>query len=191
MDSENVPAISNARCKSGGERWTKMTSMQSHRPGRDGSIQNYHLVLSYLQSPYAEFILDGKKMIETRSYPLPQALISKKIVILRSEMGIEGVSSISDSEEIIESTRKGGSGRSPPSVWDGVPLCNPFVITIRIRLRMVLAVIMWTMHQSMDGHNNNYMIDQCMVGSWGNADITVMIMKKSMSQSAAFDRFLS
>jgi hypothetical protein len=75
-----------------------------------------HTELSFgleLQSPYAEFILDGKKTIETRSYPLPQALISKKIEILRSEMGIEGVSSISDSEEIIVSTRKGGRGRGP------------------------------------------------------------------------------
>jgi len=76
-----------------------------------------HTELSFgleLQSPYAEFILDGAKTIETRSYPLPQALISKKIVILRSEMGIEGVSSISDSDEIIVvSTRKGGRGRSP------------------------------------------------------------------------------
>jgi hypothetical protein len=66
-----------------------------------------------LQSPYAEFILDRTKTIETRTYPLPQALINKKIAILRSEMGVEGVSSISNREEILVSTtrRKEGSSR--------------------------------------------------------------------------------
>jgi len=47
-----------------------------------------------MQQPYAGLLLDGSKTIETRAYDLPRALIGKKIFILQSKKGSDGVSSI-------------------------------------------------------------------------------------------------
>eukprot|EP01084_Bolivina_argentea_P261114 441133_1 len=47
-----------------------------------------------MQKPWALYILSGKKSIETRSYSLPEALLNRKIEILESEKGIDGVSTL-------------------------------------------------------------------------------------------------
>lgn len=49
-----------------------------------------------MQVPFAGLLLDGKKTIETRAYDLPKALIGKKIYILQSKKGHDGVSTIKD-----------------------------------------------------------------------------------------------
>jgi hypothetical protein len=62
-----------------------------------------------LQSPMAEYLLQGKKTIETRSYDLPAALIGRRIDILRSVPGTAGVSSVGNSIAL-------GSDASPSPV---------------------------------------------------------------------------
>ncbi|KAL3761900.1 hypothetical protein ACHAW5_006129 [Stephanodiscus triporus] len=49
-----------------------------------------------LQSPYAEYLVDGTKTIETRSYPVPAGLMRRRIDVLRSDGGVDGVSSVPD-----------------------------------------------------------------------------------------------
>lgn len=59
-----------------------------------------------LQSPFAGYVLDGRKAIETRAYPLPPALLSSpdgreagrevRIDVLESSKGRDGVSSVPD-----------------------------------------------------------------------------------------------
>eukprot|EP01083_Nonionella_stella_P277101 942070_1 len=47
-----------------------------------------------MQQPWAASVLEGLKSIETRSYPLPSALIHRKIDILESKKGEDGVSAL-------------------------------------------------------------------------------------------------
>lgn len=47
-----------------------------------------------MQQPWSQHLLNGKKTIETRAYDLPKALIGKKIFILESKSGEDGISSI-------------------------------------------------------------------------------------------------
>jgi hypothetical protein len=47
-----------------------------------------------MQSPWAESLLEGRKIVETRSYVLPPSLIGKRIAILQSPPGVPGISSI-------------------------------------------------------------------------------------------------
>ena len=49
-----------------------------------------------MQQPYSAFVISGKKLIESRAYALPEALLDKKIEILQSEKGQDGVSSVPD-----------------------------------------------------------------------------------------------
>lgn len=50
-----------------------------------------------VQSPWAGRILDGTKTIETRRYPLPEALLGRAVWILESLEGDTGVSGLPDS----------------------------------------------------------------------------------------------
>ena len=47
-----------------------------------------------MQHPWSQLLLNGSKTIETRSYDLPKALIGKKILVLESQPGKDGVSSL-------------------------------------------------------------------------------------------------
>eukprot|EP00536_Pseudo-nitzschia_multiseries_P009455 jgi/Psemu1/325650/estExt_fgenesh1_pg.C_2640001 len=47
-----------------------------------------------LQKPWAGAVVDGKKLIETRSYTLPPSLIGRKIMIIESASGQAGVSGL-------------------------------------------------------------------------------------------------
>jgi hypothetical protein len=49
-----------------------------------------------VQSPFSQFILSGKKNIETRAYPLPLELIGIKILLCESQAGENGISCIGD-----------------------------------------------------------------------------------------------
>ena len=49
-----------------------------------------------MQAPWAEELLSGRKTIETRTYPLPESLIDKKIWIIESKEGTAGKSSVAD-----------------------------------------------------------------------------------------------
>jgi len=49
-----------------------------------------------MQEPWAGFLLDGKKIIETRAYDLPKGLIGRKVDILQSKRGKDGFSSLPD-----------------------------------------------------------------------------------------------
>lgn len=55
-----------------------------------------------MQSPWAEALLEGRKTIETRSYKLPEALIGKKIAILRTPCGVAGKSTLMDRVDLLE-----------------------------------------------------------------------------------------
>ena len=47
-----------------------------------------------MQQPWVDLLLDGKKLIETRAYNIPKSLIGKRIEILQTRKGEEGVSSL-------------------------------------------------------------------------------------------------
>jgi hypothetical protein len=53
-----------------------------------------------MQEPWAAHLLNGKKSIETRAYPLPPSLIGRRVEILQSRQGQAGVSSIQDHVEL-------------------------------------------------------------------------------------------
>lgn len=50
-----------------------------------------------VQSPYSRLILNGKKSIETRSYPLPDDLRGARILLCESLPSEDGVSNLGDS----------------------------------------------------------------------------------------------
>eukprot|EP00596_Hydrurales_sp_CCMP1899_P001278 CAMPEP_0119053206 /NCGR_PEP_ID=MMETSP1177-20130426/74277_1 /TAXON_ID=2985 /ORGANISM="Ochromonas sp, Strain CCMP1899" /LENGTH=116 /DNA_ID=CAMNT_0007033089 /DNA_START=241 /DNA_END=588 /DNA_ORIENTATION=+ len=49
-----------------------------------------------VQSPFSQLILNGRKCIETRAYPLPLELVNVKILLCESQAGENGVSCIGD-----------------------------------------------------------------------------------------------
>ena len=49
-----------------------------------------------MQEPWAGHLLSGLKQVETRAYPLPPSLIGKRIEILESKSGIDGVSALAN-----------------------------------------------------------------------------------------------
>ncbi len=60
----------------------------------DFSVQQYFLEI---QPPYGTLILNQQKSIETRRYPLPEALVDKEITLIeQNSPGIDGVSSLKD-----------------------------------------------------------------------------------------------
>ena len=68
-----------------------------------------------MQAPFAGYILDGTKKIETRAYPLPPSLLSTpdnevKIDILESQKGQDGVSSIPNSVSLRTSNNNNDTG---------------------------------------------------------------------------------
>ena len=66
-----------------------------------------------MQLPYSEFVLKGQKSIESRAYPLPEALIDVKIEILQSEKGQDRVSSVPDKVILQKSSENSSSIQSP------------------------------------------------------------------------------
>lgn len=63
-----------------------------------------------MQDPWAGHLLTGEKSIETRAYKLPTALIGKRIEILQSKQGQDGVSTIKDTFHV-------GDGNVNPVGW--------------------------------------------------------------------------
>jgi hypothetical protein len=49
-----------------------------------------------MQLPWSRHILEGRKTIETRSYPLPLELLGRKLYILESQQGTDGISTLGD-----------------------------------------------------------------------------------------------
>jgi hypothetical protein len=49
-----------------------------------------------VQAPYSQLILNGRKCIETRAYPLSLELINVKILLCESQAGENGISCIGD-----------------------------------------------------------------------------------------------
>ena len=66
-----------------------------------------------MQHPYSEFVLTGKKSIESRAYPLPEALLDTQIEILQSEKGQDGVSSVPNRATLSKSSQSSQSSQSP------------------------------------------------------------------------------
>lgn len=58
-----------------------------------GSIYSFGLEI---QRPWSDSLLEGSKAIETRNYDLPKALIGKRIQILETKPGEDGVSDLGD-----------------------------------------------------------------------------------------------
>lgn len=88
------------------------SSDNSKSPSWDGwnsNIKNFGLEL---QVPYAQYLLDGTKSIETRGYPLPDALLSKRIDVLESKKGVDGVSSVPDRVLLTSHTSADADGPS-------------------------------------------------------------------------------
>ena len=53
-----------------------------------------------MQQPWAKHLLEGRKTIEVRAYPLPPELIGTRIWILESQQGKDGVSGLGDRIEL-------------------------------------------------------------------------------------------
>lgn len=49
-----------------------------------------------MQRPWAGHLLEGRKTIETRQYDLPRALLNRRIEVLESRRGQDGVSSLGE-----------------------------------------------------------------------------------------------
>ena len=64
----------------------------------DGEIdfQSSHIYALEVQSNFSIQILNGKKIIETREYPIPFNLINQPILLLQSSQGKDGISSLPD-----------------------------------------------------------------------------------------------
>ena len=58
-----------------------------------------------MQHPFSVLVVSGKKTIETRSYPLPDALLNVKIWIIESEKGRAGVSALPSTFPLQETTK--------------------------------------------------------------------------------------
>lgn len=56
-----------------------------------------------MQQPWAKYLLEGRKTIETRAYDLPSALLGRKILILESKPGEDGMSMLGDKIRLNES----------------------------------------------------------------------------------------
>jgi len=61
-----------------------------------GGWGNIYSVALEIQRPWSDFLLEGSKAIETRNYDLPKALIGKRIQILETKPGEDGVSDLGD-----------------------------------------------------------------------------------------------
>ena len=62
-----------------------------------GTFDSSDLVYALeVQQPFSQYLLDGRKTIETRSYPLPEELRSKQIYLLSSVQGEAKKSSLPD-----------------------------------------------------------------------------------------------
>jgi hypothetical protein len=49
-----------------------------------------------MQLPWSRHLVEGRKTIEVRSYPLPLELLGRKMYILESQPGTDGVSTLGD-----------------------------------------------------------------------------------------------
>ena len=77
-----------------------------HKKESDWNGWKKHIFGLEMQQPWSQYLLNGKKTIETRTYDLPKALIGKKLFILESKSGEDGISSIGnylDGDEISDS----------------------------------------------------------------------------------------
>lgn len=66
------------------ERLERETAWQFRRVGLE------------LQRPWASLVLDGTKTVETRSYPLPAALLGRPVAVLETQEGTAGSSALPD-----------------------------------------------------------------------------------------------
>jgi len=58
-----------------------------------------------MQHPFSGLIASGKKTIETRAYPLPDALLNFKIGIMQTEKGQDGISALPSTFPLQETTK--------------------------------------------------------------------------------------
>lgn len=72
------------------------TSVSEHHnpPSWDG--WGWYSFALEIQRPWSSLLLDGSKIIETRNYDLPSALIGQRVYILETEAGEDGTSGLGD-----------------------------------------------------------------------------------------------
>ena len=78
-------------------------SKTCHWPGWEQGSSAFGLEL---QQPWAGAVVDGRKNIETRAYDLPPALLGKRIYIIQSVGGKDGVSSMGNVVDLLKSDVK-------------------------------------------------------------------------------------
>jgi hypothetical protein len=49
-----------------------------------------------MQLPWSRHLLEGRKTIEVRSYPLPAELLGRRLYMLESQPRVDGVSTLGD-----------------------------------------------------------------------------------------------
>ena len=70
-----------------------------------------------MQHPWSQHLLQGRKTIEVRNYELPPALVGRKIYIIESRPGRDGISVLGDSIELPDKdTSSSSSGDSSPLI---------------------------------------------------------------------------
>ena len=82
---------------------TAMTYMTTHQAshtldeGTGSWLSDNEAVLGLeMQFPWSKHLVEGRKTIEVRSYPLPPELLGRKVYILESQQGKDGVSALGD-----------------------------------------------------------------------------------------------
>ncbi|CAM9380591.1 unnamed protein product, partial [Phaeothamnion confervicola] len=68
-------------------------SASSSVPALDWSASSVMVGLE-MQQPWAQRLLAGEKTVETRAYPLPPGLVGRRIMIIQSDAGRDGVSAL-------------------------------------------------------------------------------------------------
>ncbi|KAL3822799.1 hypothetical protein ACHAXA_005964 [Cyclostephanos tholiformis] len=119
-----------------GDAPSSSTSVHSHSSDGDDEHDDEHAksydwdgwrddALSFgleVQSPFAEYLLNGNKIVETRTYPLPSGLLGRRMHVLRSGKGRDRVSSVPDRTTLrrtsaitVPSSSSSSSSTTPPS----------------------------------------------------------------------------
>lgn len=83
---------------------TAITTTTTVTPTRDVACWKTGRIALEMQAPWAKRLLDGRKTVETRGYPLPAGLVGRWIELIESQPGRDGVSALGDG------VRAGASG---------------------------------------------------------------------------------
>ena len=87
-----------------------MDNHTSNNPSWITALPNGATLGLEMQHPWSRHLLEGRKTIEVRNYELPPALMGRKLYIIESPPGKDGVSALGDRIEFAHNREGGGGG---------------------------------------------------------------------------------